>query len=84
MDALEWLARWEQIEAPGRHTRICAAPFAHGYKYDPHAFRAGGVSRAIPVDGTVGSSWHNSPQVRFWLEPERKTLWRRIMEWLKT
>ena len=35
------------------------------------------VDRAIPVDGAVtdpAPSWSRSPQARFWLEPERKSI----------
>lgn len=83
MSGYEWLGRWEPLEAPGRHCRRYPAQFAHGYQYDPHRFRQSGVSRAIPVEGTVGPAWENSPQVRAWLEPERVPVLRRILEWLK-
>ena len=44
------------------------------------------VNRAIPVDGAVGDeppSWLRSPQARFWLEPEKKSLRQRFLEWLR-
>ena len=44
------------------------------------------VNRAIPVDGAVGDdppSWTRSPQARFWLEPEKKSLRQRFREWLR-
>ena len=82
-EAYDWLGRWEPIEAPGRHCKRIPAPFAHGYRYDPHVYRQHGVSRAIPVDGRIGASWEGSPQARFWLEPERKSLKQRIIEWLR-
>lgn len=67
MTDTEWLARWEPIEAPGRHTRLYPAGFCHGYQYTgfcrmdkrPRADdgmymeAADRVIRAIPVDGTV-------------------------------
>ena len=63
----------------GRHDRRYPADGAQGY---PAAYH-GQVSRAIPAEGFVGGmSWEKSPQVRFWLEPEKKTLWERIVEWL--
>lgn len=79
MDVYEWLGQWEPGEAPGRHSRITPADDAHGYQYH------GQVLRAIPVTGTVdaGPSWRRSPQVRFWLEPERVGWWRRFVAWLK-
>lgn len=64
MDALEWLARWEQIEAPGRHTRIYPAQFAHGYQFDAHSFRQRGVSRAIPVSGQAEAIWFETGRKR--------------------
>ncbi len=91
-----WLARWEPIEAPGRHTRIYPAGFATGYKYrmpdldrrpkaQPVYSMRDRVNRAIPADGKVadpGPSWKRSPQVRFWLEAPKKSLKVRLKEWL--
>ena len=42
------------------------------------------VIRAIPVDGRVGLSWTQSPQVKFWLDEPKKTILERIMDWLKS
>ncbi len=92
-----WLARWEPIEAPGRHTRIYPAGFATGYKYrmpdldrrpkaQPVYSMRDRVNRAIPADGVVadpGPSWARSPQVRFWLAPEKLPIWKRIKRWLE-
>lgn len=80
MDAIEWLGQWEPITAPGRHSSISPADGACGYPAPYH----GQILRAIPVTGTVGGrpSWERSPQVRFWLEPERKSLWQRLKEWM--
>ena len=83
MNPIDWLGRWEPIEAPGRHCRRYPANFSQGYQYDPHQYRQHGVSRAIPVDGRIGASWERSPQARFWLEPERVPVLRRNLEWLK-
>ena len=64
----------------GKHDRRFPADGAQGYPACYH----GQVSRAIPVTGTVtsGASWERSPQVRAWLDPEPKTLWKRFREWL--
>lgn len=76
---MNWLGVWEPLEAPGRHSRMEPAGFATGYQYsDPDM-----VIRAIPVDGYIGKSWTRSPQVRFWLQDEKKTILERIIEWLK-
>lgn len=83
MDPITWLGQWEPIEAPGKHCRTYPANFAHGYQYDPHLYRQQGVSRAIPVDGRIGASWERSPQARAWLEPEKKPLKQRILEWFR-
>ena len=75
---MDWLGVWEPIEAPGRHSRMEPAGFALGYQYrDPDM-----VIRAIPVDGYIGKGWSRSPQVRFWLQEEKKTILERIKEWL--
>ena len=81
MDAIEWLGTWEQLDSPGRHSRMIPADGACGYPAPYH----GQILRAIPVTGTVRGrpSWENSPQVRFWLDPERKTIRQRIREWLQ-
>ena len=65
----------------GKHTRL-TRPATAGIGYpkpapvysfqDPQL-----VSRAIPADGNVtdpGPSWQKSPQARFWLEPEPKSI----------
>lgn len=83
MNPIEWLGRWEPIEAPGKHTRMYPASFSHGYQYDPHVCRQQGVSRDIPVDGRIGASWERSPQARYWLEKEKPTILERIKRWLK-
>ena len=41
------------------------------------------VIRAIPVDGRVGLSWTQSPQVKFWLDKPEPTILERIMDWLR-
>lgn len=98
VDPIAWLGEWEQIESVGKHDIIYPAGFAHGYKWigvppmdrrprvvnhdDPLRNR---VQRAIPVDGTVSAvqpSWTQSPQARFWLEQEKKSLLQRFREWL--
>jgi len=82
--AMAWLASWEPVEAPGRHTRVYPADDARGYRYGPPP--GAGVSRAIPVDGKVGDtppSWMRSPQARRWLQEEKKSLRDRILDWMK-
>lgn len=91
MNAIEWLGRWEDIPAPGKHSKLYPALFACGYQY--HGRRSeqeptmwDRVNRAIPVDGTVGDArptWNRSPQVLFWMEPEKASLWERIKAWLR-
>lgn len=93
MDAYDWLGRWEPINAPGRHSSMQAALFAHGYQWRPVWAKKEPlysmwerVGRAIPVEGTVDDgppSWHRSPQARFWLQEDRQTLMDRFREWLK-
>lgn len=73
-----------QIEAMyyfGRHERRYPADGAQGYPAMYH----GQVSRAIPVEGVVtdGPNWARSPQVRFWLEPEKVTVLDRVLRWLR-
>lgn len=79
MDAYEWLGQWEDNPAPGRHSRMVPADGAYGYPAPYH----GQILRAIPVMGTVQGkpSWENSPQVRFWLEPEKPSLRERLRRW---
>ena len=95
VDPMEWLGTWEPIESVGKHTSVVPAAFAHGYQYRmPEMDRRPkwyspvpvGVSRAIPVDGSVKEpekSWARSPQARFWLEEPKKPLGARIREWLR-
>lgn len=84
MNAYEWLGAWEDIAAPGRHSRRYPAEDAKGYRFGPPIWS--GVGRAIPVDGTVSepvrTDWERSPQVRYWLKPEKKSLAERIREWM--
>jgi len=95
----DWLAVWEPIEAPGRHSRMYPAGFAVGYRYRPEARRdrvphqAGPVPtmwdrviRAIPVDGVVTDvppSWSRSPQVRQWMDKPKVNWTARLRRWLK-
>ena len=88
MDANEWLATWEPIEAPGKHTAVRPAQFASGYTFDPINTPTlwDRVIRAIPVDGTVSDpepAWMRSPQVRYWLQKEKPGLGERIRNWLR-
>lgn len=55
----------------GRHEQRIPA-------YDGHPYP---IIRAIPVEGTVGPSWAQSPQVKFWLDGPEKTLWERFLAW---
>ena len=83
IDAYAWLCMWEPIEAPGRHTKLYPADDAHGYRFGPPP--GAGVSRAIPVDGKVEEtppSWSRSPQVRFWMDEPKPSVWARIRRWL--
>lgn len=98
VDPVLWLGVWEELDAPGRHQKRFHAPDAHGYKYCPTYYGSkvpwdtgprytmwDRVNRAIPVDGTVidtPPSWTQSPQARYWLEPERIGIWARIKKWL--
>ena len=91
--AYDWLGRWEDLDCPGKHSKRYSADFAYGYPRpwnavpDAVPFQMHGVSRAIPVEGTVkdsGPSWERSPQARFWLEKEKTGLWERIVRWLKS
>lgn len=74
----EW--QMEAIPAPGKHSLMLPADGSCGYPAPYH----GQVLRAIPVIGTVTErpTWGQSPQVKYWLEPERETLWARIVKWL--
>lgn len=97
MNGMQWLATWEQIEAPGRHAKRYPASFAHGYQFVPTLCpeirqgrrSAGYQTQAIPqiihaeykVSGT-GATWDKSPQVKFWLDEPKKTLAERIKAWL--
>lgn len=99
MNDADWLATWEPVASPGRHSKMQPAEFARGYRYQfmlhidkrprvPEVLptMADRVSRAIPVEGTVRDvepGWKKAPQVRFWLEEEKKPLGRRIREWLR-
>ena len=65
----------------GKHTRLTRPATAGiGYPKPAQVFSFQDpqlVSRAIPADGNVtdpGPSWQKSPQARFWLEPERKSI----------
>lgn len=93
MTAWEWLGTWENIPAPGKHTKKCRAAFSHGYRFggfqsfrDPHSMpHRGGVDRAIYADGTVTDvppSWIHSPQVRAWMQ-EKETAGQKILKWLR-
>jgi hypothetical protein len=66
--------------APGKHSRMIPADGACGYPAPYH----GQVLRAIPVIGTVTErpTWGQSPQVKYWLEPEKKTMWQRFLDWM--
>lgn len=83
VSAYEWLGRWEDIPAPGRHSRVVPVIGADGYPRVPPV--GAGVNRAIPVDGTVGDrpKWANCPQARYWLEPEKKSRWERVKAWMR-
>ena len=81
MNAYEWLGTWEPLQAPGKHSRVVPVIGADGYPRVPPV--GAGVIRAIPAEGAVGGSWSRSPQARYWLEPERKTILQRFAEWLK-
>lgn len=99
MNAIEWLGRWEDIQSPGKHTRVVPAYNAKGYQFVPPSYSGSRVpksetpysmwdrvSRAIPVDGTISDappSWERSPQVRRWLVKEKAPIRARIMAWLK-
>lgn len=67
MDTYEWLGMWENIEAPGKHSRMVPAVNAHGYS---RGYSAADIDktprmpeqiptyrdrviRAIPADGVV-------------------------------
>ena len=70
----------DAIPAPGKHSRMIPADGACGYPAPYH----GQVLRAIPVIGTVTErpTWEQSPQVKYWLEPEKKTMWQRFLDWM--
>ena len=71
MNTIAWLGEWEKTPCPGRHSKRYPAPFARGYRYGQAACTM-----------TAAGSWDRSPQARFWLGPEKKTLMRRIREWM--
>lgn len=79
-----------QIESAqyfGKHDKRFPANVYGGYKYDPlHNGLTDldvAISRAIPVNGAVEkATWNQSPQVRYWLDPPRPTLWQRFRRWL--
>lgn len=73
----------------GRHEHYEPVNVWCGYRYNaatngnvyPSVWDA--VIRAIPAEGTVErASWKQSPQARFWLDPEPKTIWERFRAWL--
>ena len=98
VDPVWWLGVWEELDAPGKHDIKLPAPDGFGYVYcrsyygtkvpwnaGPRYTMWDRVNRAIPVDGTVTDvppSWTQSPQARFWLEPENVGIWARIKKWL--
>ena len=74
-ETYDWLGRWEPARYWDKHSRAYPADDGKPYRFCP-------VIRAIPVDGRVGASWSQSPQVRFWLDRPRMTMWERFVAWL--
>ena len=85
IDPVEWLGTWEPARYFGKHEHYEPVTGPGGYVYD---YQTNGnlltapVIRAIPVDGWVGLSWTQSPQVKFWLDKPEPTILERIMDWL--
>ena len=85
----DWLLSWEPPQYWGRHDRKYPADDGIGYRYNGNIHGNdlwlrdwSRVCRAIPVTGTVEPiSWRQSPQVRFWLDEPKKTLWERFLIW---
>lgn len=70
MNPIDWLGRWEPLDAPGRHSKVSEALFAHGYQWRP-------------VRAHFESNRAICPQAQYWLEKEKPTLRERIIKWLK-
>lgn len=87
---MDWLGTWEPVRYFGKHERTYPADGAMPYRYNDavHGNDAwlrdwNRVNRAIPVEGIVQkATWNQSPQVRFWLDEPKQSLWRRFMVWL--
>lgn len=84
----DWLGRWEPPVYHGKHDKREPVNVFCGYRYNattngngfPAVYDA--IVRAIPVEGHIDRlSWENAPQAAFWLDPPRKTLWKRFLEW---
>lgn len=87
---MDWLGTWEPARYFGKHERTYPADGAMPYNFNP-LIRGNDVwlrdwnrvNRAIPVEGTLEkATWNQSPQVRFWLDEPKKTLWERVIEWM--
>ena len=83
---------WQVPYYWGKHDKRAPADDGIPYCYDqqrngnaywPYPKASGWVSRAIVADGMVNSrpSWECSPQVRFWLDEPKQTIWARFVEW---
>lgn len=87
---MDWLGTWEPARYFGKHERTYPADDAVPYRFNPLIRGSDAwlrdwsrVNRAIPVEGTLEkATWNQSPQVRFWLDEPKKTLWERVIEWL--
>lgn len=86
----DWLMVWEPARYFGKHDKRYPADDAVPYRYN-YAIHGNDawlrdwsrVQRAIPVEGTMERlSWSQSPQVKFWMDEPRKTIWQRFVEWL--
>lgn len=87
---MDWLGTWEPARYFGKHERTYPADGAMPYNFNPLIRGSDAwlrdwnrVNRAIPVEGTLEkATWNQSPQVRFWLDEPKQSLWRRFMVWL--
>lgn len=81
---IAWLHQWEPLQAPGKHSSVSPAVVAYGYQYNGVNGNAiWAYPHPAPVMPRTEPTWVKSPQVRFWLEPEKKSLCVRLLAWLR-
>ncbi len=93
LNSLNDLRYWEPVRYFPKHEKRTTADGAHGYRFNPvtrgNGLMNGGwykvpAVRMEPETRKHGkASWEKSPQVKLRMgEPEKKSLWKRVNEWM--